>query len=514
MRKAVLLTLLIAWSTATAHAQIPVSTAPDAGPEFPFGRSTRRPASSAAAPKHLGPFGERDWRADIDAYWGPGLPTSEKLGIFDAFWKKIDRRFACFPDLDVHWRALRRKYRVEIAAGVSAGRFAAIMNHLSRALRESHTAVFDVEINGRTPLEPGTPLLVVGGWGDNSHFGAGLTPLPNGSLLVYSVVPDHPLGLEVGDIVLGYDGVAWKDIYPRLIEAELPVTGFWWGSSPSSYEHSWLMAAGLNWHLFDTIDVVKHRTGETVHLSTKPLVGAEMQLFCSEQLPVPGVPFPKDVEANLVGYGVVEGTRIGYIYVWGWYGNVRQDFRAAVEALAADTTGLIIDFRMDYGGNMFLSNDGLSLLFPAPTPTIGWVVRKNKRNHLAMEADPDGPPSNYVIPSNGVGYDHPIAVLVGPGALSSGDQVALRMRFHPRARLFGESTSTAFNAPTRLSLHPEWGAAYAAADSYLLSAPDNLLTHDELEVDEPVWLTQDDVIAGRDSVVSAAIDWINRSNAP
>jgi C-terminal processing protease CtpA/Prc len=332
--------------------------------------------------------------------------------------------------------------------------------------------------------------------------------------LVYSVVPDHPLGLEVGDIVLGYDGVAWKDIYPRLIEAELPVTGFWWGSSPSSYEHSWLMAAGLNWHLFDTIDVVKHRTGETVHLSTKPLVGAEMQLFCSEQLPVPGVPFPKDVEANLVGYGVVEGTRIGYIYVWGWYGNVRQDFRAAVEALAADTTGLIIDFRMDYGGNMFLSNDGLSLLFPAPTPTIGWVVRKNKRNHLAMEADPDGPPSNYVIPSNGVGYDHPIAVLVGPGALSSGDQVALRMRFHPRARLFGESTSTAFNAPTRLSLHPEWGAAYAAADSYLLSAPDNLLTHDELEVDEPVWLTQDDVIAGRDSVVSAAIDWINRSNAP
>jgi hypothetical protein len=75
-----------------------------------------------------------------------------------------------------------------------------------------------------TPLNPGTPILVdvsadgvfLGGV---SHFGAGLTVLPDGSLLVYMVTPNHPLGLEPGDIVLGYEGVPWKNLVRELIAA-------------------------------------------------------------------------------------------------------------------------------------------------------------------------------------------------------------------------------------------------------------------------------------------------------
>src|SRR5262245_45361917 len=77
-----------------------------------------------------GQQGTHDWRQAIDTLWGEGLPTETKLSIFDEFWRAVDWNFACFQGIDVDWTALRDRYRPEVAAGVSRGRFAAIMNHL------------------------------------------------------------------------------------------------------------------------------------------------------------------------------------------------------------------------------------------------------------------------------------------------------------------------------------------------------------------------------------------------
>jgi hypothetical protein len=63
----------------------------------------------------------------------------------------------------VDWAALRLRYRPEVAAGVSRGRFAAIMNHLALALRESHTQANDVLVNFPTFPARGLPLLEQGG---------------------------------------------------------------------------------------------------------------------------------------------------------------------------------------------------------------------------------------------------------------------------------------------------------------------------------------------------------------
>src|SRR5215207_3177781 len=110
------------------------------------------------------------WQTAIDTTWGPGLPTDRKLEIFDAFWTGVDARFAAFQGLDVDWAALRDLYRPEIAAGVSRGRFAAIMGHLALALRELHTFAFDLPVL-QTPRTPGVPVLVVRGAFFNT-FGA------------------------------------------------------------------------------------------------------------------------------------------------------------------------------------------------------------------------------------------------------------------------------------------------------------------------------------------------------
>ena len=481
---------------------------PAGGPRVP-------PAGRLAAPNDVA---ATDWAQRIDQAWGPSPWTiPQMLNLFNMFWNRIDQSFACFQGLEVDWAALREAASAEIEGGVSRGRFAAIMNHLALALRESHTAINDQGVNF-SGLDRGVPLFVVGGWGNNQHFGAGLTPLPDSSLLVYKAASFHPLGLAPGDIVLGYGGVPWKTHFRELLAAQLPLTGWWWGSSESSWTHSMMMSAGLNWHLFDTLDVVKHATGDTVHLSVAALGSPLGRLDCTEQLPIPGVPMPDYLEGgDPVSWGIVDGTRIGYVYVRAWVGAAGVQFYDAVHTLLTQyqTAGLIFDFRTNYGGNMFLAYPALSLLFGEDVSTIGFA-RRCGVDHLAMCPSPSGPPSVYVIHGTAVAdYDRPIAVLVGPGALSSGDQVAHLFRFHPRARFFGKSTATAFNAPAAVPLSINgWFSAYAAADAYRVSDPEDYLTHDELRVDEPVWLEPDDVARGVDTVAEAAIRWIvNRAPA-
>jgi hypothetical protein len=118
--------------------------------------------------------GSTDWQAAIDSTWGSSpLTPAQRLQILNTFWDTIDEKFACFQNLEVDWAALKALYEDEVQQDISRGRFAAIMNHLALALRESHTYVDDVVVNRQTAPEPGVPLLFVGGWGDNGHFGAG-----------------------------------------------------------------------------------------------------------------------------------------------------------------------------------------------------------------------------------------------------------------------------------------------------------------------------------------------------
>ncbi len=468
--------------------------------------------------KAAGHYSLDDWRHAIDSTWGPGPSTGVAAARFDLFWNTIDERFACFQDLNVDWDSIGTRCLSEITdSAVSRGRLAAILNHAARALQEGHTTTRDSVVY-YTQLLPGVPLMMVGGWGVNDHFGAALTPLPDSSLLVYKTVADHPLGLESGDLVVGYDRIPWKELYPQLLKAELPLAGIGWGSSESSYTHALLMAAGLNWHLFDTIDIVKYHTGDTLHLPTSLLAGHDMSLFATEQMDVPGVPMPDLSAEQLVSWGVVEGTQIGYVYCLGWfYDAVQYLWPVAIGSMLSGTDGLIIDLRTCYGGNPIWACHGLELLFDRPIEELGFDMRADPDDHLAMQ------PTN-LVPSNwlwvnhdsGTSYENPIAVLIGPGCVSMGDFTALLLTFHEKVRLFGKPTSSSFNSPDAYSSGPEFWFRYARSEAYLLSDPGHYLTRDEFPDAqrfpwvsfEEVWLTPSGVAQGKDDVVEAAVAWV------
>lgn len=486
-------------------------------------RVNGRLALASAPPRsgaiRFGAMTPAERRAAVDTVWGPGFPTAEKLAIFDEFWSYVDEKFAAFQGISVDWAALRERYRPEVAGGVSRGRFAAIINQMSLALRDGHTIPLDLLVNVFTLPEPGVPLLASGAWITDTS-GACLTAQDDGSALVYDVVSPHPMGLQRGDRILGYDGVPWSDLYQQLIAEELPMWPLWWGSGPEGYEHSFVMSAGLNWHLFETMDVFKHASGTVAHVPTSLMPGVIFSDFCSEQMAIPGIGKPRFF-SEVVRSGVVAGTRIGYIYVWGWFDPATAQFAEAVHQLTQvqQVDALILDFRFNVGGFLRGPFTGLAALFEHPSATLGMDARMRPDDHLKMLSI--FPPSQFKVDFNRAGlrdpvsYNGPIAVLVGPGALSAGDYGAVWASFHPRARLFGKSTAMAMGLPTQpalgteLDLHPEWAATIAETNTYRVGAPHDYLIHTDLAVDERVWLRPDDVAAGRDTVVEAAMRWLN-----
>jgi len=469
--------------------------------------------------KSPGHYTKKDWQALIDSVWGPGLPTSEKLAIFDSAFNQIDWWYGAFMNLDIDIDSLRDLYRPEIQNGVSRGRFAAIMNYFSMTLKDAHTMIIDIPVNWGTYPQPGIPLFVIGTWINNFYFGANLTPLPDSSLLVYKALSNHTLGLVEGDIVLGYDGVPWKVLYKELLDAQLPILPTWvWGSTDESMTHIFLQSAGLNWHLFDTIDIIKHNTGDTLHLPTSLLASQTGDIWGNEQLPVPGVPMPNVFEDDYVSWGIVEGTQIGYIYVASWDRDpqlhISQQFYYAVDSLMNynETRGLIIDFRLNYGGWMIVAHGGYSLLFNTSVKKVAFDIRGDPNNHFYMIPHPTFTAELFTIPGNPSSYyDKPIAVLAGPGSVSNGDWETLRMKFHPMTRTFGKKTNGAFTSSDLPDLgNPDWFFTKATGSGYLLDGH-IYLAHTSAEIDTEVWLTQQGVIEGKDDVVEAAIEWINNT---
>ena len=485
--------------------------------------ASKAPRLNSAMP-HFGSMTPAQRRAAVDAYWGSGASTEDKLRIFDTYWEYADRKYAAFQNLVVDWPALRARYRGEVAAGVSRGRFVAIMNHLSLALKDSHTQALDLLVNIFTVPEPGVPLMGQGAWQFDTS-GACLTAQDDGSALVYSAMPHHPLGLQPGDRILGYDGRPWRELYEQLIAEEMPLWPLWWGSSASSFDHSFVMAAGLNWHLFDTMDIAKYSTGQVVHVSTNLMPGATFWGFCSEQMPVQGVPMPDWQDNKTVGYGVVQGSNIGYIYVWGWFGNSELDFANAVYDLTQvrKVEALVVDYRYNVGGFLRAPKLGTALLSKHPAPTLGNDERLKATNHFQMKTL--FTPSYFdldftIIDGQRVrikeSYAGPVAVLVGPGALSAGDFGSELARSLPLARTFGKSTSMALGLPTQpalgtfIDLGPGWDGRVSESNSYEVGAPHDYLIHTEFPVGERVWLTPSDVASGKDTVVGAALAWINQ----
>lgn len=481
------------------------------------------PAQNLQPDYKIGKHTVSEWQYIVDTTWGEGLGTDKELEIFDYFWDITNDTYPNFSLLNVDWSSYKT-FRNEIFRGVSRGRMSAIIGQMFMALQDAHLFFTDNEVV-RTPLKAGVPLIKLSGYWNVDHFGAGLTPLPDSTVFVYEVVENHPMGLELGDKVLGYDGKAWKNIYKDLLNLQLPfvITNLpekfdrgYNGTSPLSFTHTWLSAAGMNWHLFDTIDIVKYKSGDTLHLPTSLLEGKEMKLFADGQLDLPGInPVDTENKNNAVSWGVIEGKDIGYIrsYSWmplpyGWAINPGIPFYNALTTFLDDPEikGVIIDHRLAEGGLDQTLQTVYMGLFNTDYADLVDYDRIHPGNYLLKMSDFD-----FYIRGSDHFFDKPVAVLTGPAAKSMGDIFPYIMKSHPMSRSFGLPTNGAFGiayfSSKKYEDH-EWSQLYTITTQKDTSRSDTFLTFQDMWAEDSVWLNQESVAMGIDNVVEKAKEWI------
>jgi hypothetical protein len=447
-----------------------------------------------------------DWQHIIDSTWGPGDPLPQKLLIFNTFAQQVHDQFDGFLSLQLNWDSLKSYYLNQINASTSKGAFSSIMSHFSYDLKDYHTRAVDTSVV-QSPLNPGVPVLLLGSYLTVEHFGAVTTVLEDSTTLILRVVPNHPLSLEPGDIILGYEGIPWKELVQELFNAGLPIFAHT-GGCKTADTYLNLFGAGINWHLFNTIDILKHSSGDTVHLSVLPLLNLNVPPMANnEQLPIPNIPFPDVISWQCVTYGILENTNIGYIYLaQEWPEEVADyQFYEAVNSLK-NTDALIIDMRLNYGG-WALFNNAFRILFNESQNTLEEAYRCNPNTFDLCSGSwwqyyrIDGMAPEY--------YDRPIAVLLGPTCVSMGDLTAQRLRYHPMIRFFGASSDASLGINLFIENFPDWYIRYSIGDTYHLSKPDEYLNRREFPIDFPVWHNPDDVAMGKDAVVEKSLEWIN-----
>ena len=381
-----------------------------------------------------------DWQHIIDSTWGPGLPLAQKQNIFNTYVSKLDEEFDGLQSLRhswASWDSLKNFYFSRIDSSTSRGSFSAIISYFCSRMNDGHTYAYDdVVVNSQ--LNPGVPLLCISGFLNAAHIGAVTTCLPDSSVLVLRVVDNHPLDLEPGDIILGYNGVHWKDLVVELLEAELPTLAYWGGSN-SSFVNNLFTSAGMNWHLFDTIDVFKYSVNDTLHLPVTPLINLNLSpILNNEQMEIPNIPFPTYFNDQVVTYGILNNSNIGYIYVFSEWpiAPAEEQFNQAVANLQ-NTDALIIDMRFNDGGYAFWE-EAFNILSNETIYTINDAMRCTPSDFTLCPAQ--NQEINKITGFAPTKYDRPIAVLLGPTCVSMGDANANRLKYLYNVRTFGKPT--------------------------------------------------------------------------
>ncbi|MCP4677902.1 MAG: hypothetical protein GY854_20775, partial [Deltaproteobacteria bacterium] len=384
-------------------------------------------------------------------------------------------------------------------------------------LSDPHTYVRSEKVC-RAEIRERPPIDLTGVSAYSTVFGTCVTATEDNELVVYRVdTESNALNLEIGDEIIGYDGKTWAKNMEQIEAAELPPCGRV-SAVPEAYDYSRQASVLMNSHLFSTLEIKRRKTGEIESIDLLDVYdtalpqAAPTELICPSQMPIEGIDFPQtklsELESqNAVSWGVLPGTNTGYIYVYRWLDGDALDFDRAVQDLM-ETDALIIDQRLNLGGRYILVYFGLPFLFGEDTKAVDFYVRDSKSDDYTalefwfstvVEADPE------------TVYDKPIAVLIGPDAMSGGDMFPYVMAKHPKVRLFGKPTAGGFGG-IKMSLSPDsytQDFTVMVTDSVMVEPTTGQRLGDHINTpDTHVWLTKDDIIAGVDTVVESALEWI------
>jgi hypothetical protein len=485
-------------------------------------------------------------QATNEVYWGklPGDPDTLTKG-FQAIWGYIRTTYPGFnglvktednPDgLDFDEFGDTNYYRIEEAKNY--GEYASILTRMGWLLKEGHTSITTKRLsggNGLTPYRPEAPILKAGL--TISMIGACYTVTLDDEMVITEIDPDedNPYNFQVGDEIVGFNGIHWKEWLPHLIEADIPING-----SPASNEKAIqykMMRMGMtNINMFEKINILRHETGE---IETMDIV--YMPFSWTDYYPCPdyigdasGVQRPKISVFQGLGetitYGVTNDN-IGYMYItqcpsgfddfddssqWDPYKTEwSREFNRIVTELKEDTDGIIIDLRFNTGGRYETFYLGLSKLVDNPEDLDLYVMlRRDSRNPDILALEDVGPQT--MLKADEEKYDKPIVVLTGADCISACDFLVSFFDKFPEFTIIGRNINASFTpvAGDTYDLGEDTVSRYIPLQigAYRLDNDEyELLLRESYFIDEIVWHTKESIVNGVDNVRKRAVEIIKQ----
>lgn len=383
------------------------------------------------------------------------------LASFETVWTTIrDKHWETKPG-GLDWQAIHAEYRPRIEAAASTEAARAIMREMIGRLKQTHFAIF-----------PEAVYQVLDADGSGDGWPGFEARVLNGHVIITDV--QQPQGsIKSGWEVLQANGVdlvplvAKLQIDPAVHELQLERAVAVRLSGQVGSAHSMVFADQNNARVLLDVRMLPPR-GEFSGFGNLP-------------------PQPVWFESKILG-------NTGYIRfnVFLDLVHVMQEFGDAVKQ-CAQCDGIIIDVRGNPGG-----------IGAMAMGMAGWLVQQTGERLGVMHMR--GVALNFFINPRAEAFAGPVAVLVDGSSASTSEIFAGGLKDLGRARIFGTRTAAAALPSVITRLPNGDGFQYAVAN--YISEGGKPLEGNGVVPDVEVKLTREALLAGHDTVVDAALDWI------
>jgi carboxyl-terminal processing protease len=402
------------------------------------------------------------------------------LESFDQVWTTI-RDNHWDPELGgLDWQAVRDELRPKLAVATSKREVRSVIEEMISRLGQSHFAIFASDLIDQLEVPGDAAENDAGSRAGHGEVGIDLR-IVDGLAVVVSVVPGSPaaeLGVKPGWAITAISG---REIQPVIDKVRSQAGG----------KQGWelLLISSLQGRLHgsldDTIPVsFVDDDGETIEL--EPGLIEEQNQVTFGYLP----PMTVEVDTRRL-----EG-KVHYFACSAFLDPAEVMPRlgeVVEEAIAARAAGIIVDIRGNPGG-----------LGAMAMGMAGWFIGEQGRQLGTMHTRDSK--LNFVIYPRSRTYDGPLAILVDGLSASTAEILAAGLQDLDRARVFG-SVTAGMALPSRVTRLAN-GDTFQYAFANYISTGGKALEGDGVIPDQEIPLTREALLAGRDPVLEAALQWI------
>jgi len=384
------------------------------------------------------------------------------LASFEAVWSAVHDKHWEEKPAGLDWQVIHQEYRPQVEAAASTEAARAVMRDMLGRLKQTHFAIFPAAV-----YQVLDPSGAGDGWpGFEAH-------VLNGRV----IVTDAPsqTGVKLGWEVLQTNGtdfpplVAKLQTDPAIHELQLERAVAARLSGPIGAVRPMVFADAAGARMTRDIKLIPPR-GNFAGFGNLP-------------------PQPVWFESKMIG-------NTGYIRFNMFLDlvHVMTEFGDAVQK-CAHCDGIVIDLRGNPGGIGGMAMGMAGWLVSQPGLRLGTMYMR-------------GATLNFAINPRAEAYGGPLAVLVDGGSASTSEIFAGGLKDLGRARVFGTRTAAAALPSVITRLPNGDGFQYAVAN--YISEGGQALEGNGVIPDVEVKLTRAALLAGHDSVLDAALDWIRK----